>query len=235
MESISMYTSVRNLYERFAKGRRYWGERLSNIVRSDAIGGIEWIVTIMIHSLHIVTLSGWLKIIFDPSFERADNNEARWVRERKRRDNIIDFYVALQFLILQYVLWVPKNPGLLSFLFGSYFLFEIILNLSSIIFVGKLKNVYPPTSSIERSLLLFAINVLEVITIFAVFYRIGFGFEPFVALFYSVLVFGTVGYPPQDAIFYGRTIVAAQVVVDFALLAIFLGAFVGNLRALRRD
>jgi hypothetical protein len=44
------------------------------------------------------------------------------------------------------------------------------------------------------------------------------------ALFNSLLVFGTIGYPKK-----AQVIVGAQIVIDFALLAIFLARFVGRL------
>ena len=206
------------------QGARYWRTRLDELIRSDQISGLEKIVVICIHCLHLATISGWIKVCLDPTTATPTAEQRRW------RDRAIEIYVVVEWLVLLLILWVPNHVPNYLVAISGLILFEILLNLSNIIFVGKLDRIYPPTISVERSLLLFGINVLQVIMIFAIFYRAKLGLPPKEAAVTSTLVFGTVGYPEK-----GDYVVAAQIISDFALLAIFLSAFVGNLASLRRS
>jgi hypothetical protein len=204
-------------------GFRNWHERIGRLVASSDISGLEKVVVVCVHFLHVCTGSGWLKFCLDPT------TQSPTLEQMRPRDRAIELYVLFECLVLAGILWLPDKIHWYEVAVAAFILFEILLNLSSIIFVGKLKDVYPPTHSIERSVLLFGVNVLQVIMIFAIFYRAAFGLPPSEAAVNSALVFGTVGYPSP-----GGYVVAVQVIVDFVLLAIFLGTFVGNLGALRR-
>ncbi len=202
----------------FSAGVRHWRAILDALVVSKKIGGLEKAVVVIIHCLHLITLSGWIKVALDPTTEKPTPEE------RRSRDRAIEIYVLLGWGVLGVILWVPDKVATYQAIIAGFILFEILLNISSIVFAGKLETAYPPTPSAERSLILFGVNVLQVITIFAIFYRVKLGSTAAVAAFNSTLVFGTVGYPLD-----GGYLVACQIIVDFILVAVFLGAFVGNL------
>jgi predicted branched-subunit amino acid permease len=64
-----------------------------------------------------------------------------------------------------------------------------------------------------------------VVLSFAIFYRLQLPHLPAPdALFKTLLVFGTIGYPLG-----AEVIVALQIAIDFLLLAVFLAVFVGGL------
>ena len=79
----------------------------------------------------------------------------------------------------------------------------------------------------------FMLNVLHVVLIFAIFYRLWVpGLKYGDALVDALLVFGTVSLPQEQK---ARSVGAIQVATDFMLLAVFLAHFVGGLgRAMRR-
>jgi hypothetical protein len=209
-------------------GLLHWKRQACEIYASREIGGLEKVVVFLIHILHILTLSGWIKIALDPPIDRPTASE------RRTRNKAIELYVILEFLVLATILWFSGDVQQYQCWVAAFILFEILLNLASIVFVGKLPNIYPATSSIERSLILFGINILQVIMTFAIFYRAQFGILPEKAVLISMLVFGTLGSPSIGDDFSGAHIVEAQVVVDFAMIAIFLSAYVGRLGAFRR-
>jgi antitoxin HicB len=211
---------------RLKAGYDDWLKKLNTLYKKREIGGVEKFVVLAIHFLHITTISGWIKIILDPI---SDNPT---VEDRRRRDRTIEFYVVFELVALQLLLWWPGGFVISRCVIAIYVLYEIFLNLSSIVFVGKF-DVYPPTVSIERSLLLFGFNAIQVITIFAIFYWVYFDFSPYMAFIEATLVFGTVGHPLGNDLA-GGELVALQIMADFVLLAVFLGAFVGSLSAFKR-
>src|SRR6516162_434880 len=82
-------------------------------------------------------------------------------------------------------------------------------------------------ASNERTLLLFLLNIVQVVLAFAILYRLtlpNLNLNPWKALFKSLLVFGTIGYPEG-----AELIVGIQIATDFVLLAVFLAFFVGRL------
>jgi hypothetical protein len=99
---------------------------------------------------------------------------------------------------------------------------SIIIILLNVLFLTKL---FGPVASPERTLILFMFNVIQVVLIFAIFYRLQLrGSGAGDALVAALLVFGTVGFP-EDA----KPIAGFQVAIDFMLLAVFLAHFVGGL------
>ena len=93
-----------------------------------------------------------------------------------------------------------------------------------------LKKLLGPPASDERSLLLFFLNVIQVVLSFAIFYRCKLSISVGKALFKTLLVFGTIG-----SVDGAETIVGFQIATDFLLLAVFLAFFVGNLGRGRSD
>jgi hypothetical protein len=97
-------------------------------------------------------------------------------------------------------------------------------------FLSKLEFVATPKSP-ERSLLLFILNVAELLIAFAIFYRVWFGLRVGEAIVNAILVFGTVGYFKDkiaDRMVDTSALVAGQILLDFLLLAIFLATLIGR-------
>jgi hypothetical protein len=213
------------------KGAEEWSKKLRSIKDTKEIRGLEWLFALSIHFLHIITVSGWIKLAYDPLVQPTDKPDEE---ELACRNRVIETWVLTELLVLLLLIALPAPISCWRIIGASYFLFEIMLNLSSIIFVGKLPGVYPPTPSVERSLLLFGFNVLQVILIFAVFYRAAFGFEASEAIFQAAFVLGTIDHPK---IMVGNPwwwLVVFQILTDLMFLAVFLGAYVGNLGAFKR-
>jgi hypothetical protein len=209
-------------------GLAHWKKQAGSIAASTEIEGLEKAVVFLIHLFHLMTVSGWIKIVLDSTAERPTRAD-RYIRNRA-----IELFILLEVIVICVIIFIPQHVESYQVLIATFILFEILLNLSSVIFVGKLHNVYPPTASIERSLILFAVNILQVILIFGIFYRASLGLSFEQAVFASITVFGTLGHPSLRVDFTGAGIVEFQVVVDFALIAIFLAAYVGKLGAYRR-
>jgi len=158
-------------------------------------------------------------------------------RRRVWRDSTVDGYCVLQLLILLGIFLRSERPVLNSVL-GWYIIFEIYLNLLSILFLPPQREIGPPTpadepsavnepsTSPERSILLLFINVVQLVLAYAVFYRGVLHVPRSSAFLYAVLVFGTVGHPPLSET--PPWLVASQVCLDFILVAAVLGSFVGQ-------
>jgi uncharacterized protein with PQ loop repeat len=217
------------------KGFQGWKSRLTTIRKTNEIRGLEWLFALSVHFLHVFTLSGWIKFRFDPLQHPPPEEELAF------RNKVIEAWVIFELLVLLWVTFYLPPIGSFRIAVAIYLLYEILLNLCSIIFVGKLQGVgsasptvYPPTSSIERSLLLFGFNIIQIILIFAIFYRSIFNFTPKRAIFESALVLGTIGHPELDPASHWWWVVTLQILTDLVLLVVFLAAFVGNLGAFKR-
>ena len=107
-----------------------------------------------------------------------------------------------------------------------YLLASTVVVLFNVLFLTKLSFIGPVASN-ERTLLLFLLNIVQVVLAFAILYRLtlpNLNLNPWKALFKSLLVFGTIGYPEG-----AELIVGIQIATDFVLLAVFLAFFVGRL------
>jgi hypothetical protein len=106
-----------------------------------------------------------------------------------------------------------------------YFLVSIIVYLLNVVLLDH--KVFGEVRSPERSLILFILNVAQVVLIFAIFYRSKLpDLGALDALVVALLVFGTVTLPNEAV---AEPIAAIQVAADFMLLAVFLAHFVGGL------
>jgi hypothetical protein len=113
-----------------------------------------------------------------------------------------------------------------------YFLFEMFSYRFKTVL---LENLTGPPVSVERSLLLFILNALEVTLAFALFYRLAgipTATTAMDAINQSISVFGTLD-SPKDAS--GKAvatgIVAIQLILDFLLVAIFLSVIIGRMQS----
>ncbi len=151
---------------------------------------------------------------------------------RPWRSCVIDSYCVAELLVLL-VLLVGDHGARVEQAIAAYVLFEIYLNLFNIIFIGKYPAINAPPASIERSILLLFLNVLQVVVAFAVFYEHAFTLAPVDAFFNAVLVLGTIGYPPAAGGWCGL-LVSLQVFMDLVLLVLLFSAFVGQVGLFRR-
>jgi hypothetical protein len=210
------------------KGAEEWWNNLKAIKNTTQIRGLEWLFALSIHFLHIITISGGIKLALDPLTWPQDEEELAC------RNRAIEAWVIFEFLALLILVVLPSPISCWRIIASSYLLFEIVLNLCSIIFVGKLSSVYPPTSSIERSLLLFGFNVVQIILIFSLFYRAAFELGASDAILQAAFVFGTIDHPKVDVTNPFWWLIPFQILTDLLLLAVFLGAYVGSLGAFKR-
>jgi hypothetical protein len=146
---------------------------------------------------------------------------------RRIRDNFIDGYCIAQTLTLLGLLSVSPDT-LWPVFVAAYVLFELGLVLLNIFFVGKFSELQAQPASIERSILLLLLNLVDVVLIFSVFYRHALGLDATTAVFQSTLVLGTVGYPDKLQ-FKARLVVSLQIMVDLVLSLLLLSSFVGQL------
>jgi hypothetical protein len=77
--------------------------------------------------------------------------------------------------------------------------------------------------SAERSLILFMCNVIQIVFMFAIWYQLEAALDRREALFYSLIVLATLGFPDR-----ARFVVELQIATDFILLAVFLARLVGK-------
>ena len=146
------------------------------------------------------------------------------------RDNVIDGYCVFQLLLLLVLL--PSGFGtVVNSVITGYVLFEIYLNLLNIVFIGKIRAINAPPASVERSILLLLLNVLEVVIAFAVLYRDWLKLSTVEAFFKATLVLGTIGYPEASG--WWVLLVALQVLLDFVLVVLLLGSFAGRVGLFR--
>jgi hypothetical protein len=85
-----------------------------------------------------------------------------------------------------------------------------------------LQRAFAPIKSPQRSLLLFICNVVQIVFMFATWYRLCEVPDP---LLKSILTFATISYADK------MPVAIAQIATDFLLLAIFLGFVIGQFGA----
>lgn len=185
--------------------------------RDRPVHGLELIFDTLLLGLRCFSISYWIKTLLpDPTDSR-----------RTIGDNAVDGYCVVQLITLLILLLFGLGPVADSVIAG-YVLFDIYLNLFNIVFIGKITAINAPPVSIERSILLLFINVLDVIFAFALVYRDWFGLSTPDAIFKAILVFGTIGYPAA-AVGSWVFLVSLQVLLDFVLIALLFGSFVGQM------
>jgi hypothetical protein len=134
---------------------------------------------------------------------------------KEKRKWLPDVYVVVVTVLLGILLACFPNVGI-----AIYFLASIIVYLLNVVVLDH--KVFGAPRSPERSLILFILNIAQVVLIFAIFYNsLGVSKPPLVE---ALLVFGTINFPPE-----APSMAAFQVAIDFMLLAVFLAHFVGGL------
>lgn len=184
------------------------------------IHGLELLWDTALLILRFASASYWLR-----SRLPSSNDPRRFVR-----NNAIDAYCVFQFFVLLMLLPTCFGRAVDSVIVG-YVLFEIYLNVLNIVFIGKIRAVNAPPASVERSILLLLLNVLEVLFAFAVLYRDWLQLSTVDAFFKATLVLGTIGYPEAP----GRWVllIALQVLLDLVLVVLLLSSFAGQVGLFR--
>jgi hypothetical protein len=180
---------------------------LQEILTSEETRGIEGIFGAIIYCLKYLFPAEWILILLSRD------------RSHPFRYRAIDLYVIGTTVLSMGFLYWDYAP-LPSALVASYFLVGTIVNMANVVFLTKL---FGPPISNERTLLLFILNVAQLVVTYAIWYRFMLGLQADKAFFNAMLVFGTIGYP-QGA----DLIVGFQIGTDFFLLAIFLAFILSN-------
>ena len=193
-------------------GLEEWWDDLRGIRAATELHGIEKLFDWVIYFLMIFTPLKPVQFL--------------WGRRDQGPPQLPDWYVVGVTIVLIFLLYsLPQC----SFWIACYLLTSLIVVLLNVLFLTKH---FGPVLSYERSLLLFMLNVGQVVLIFAIFYRWNLpSLDACNALFYTLLVFGTIGYHSDAA----KTIVGFQIGIDFLLLAVFLAHFVGRLGTTREE
>ena len=212
-----------------------WRRKIYDLWKADEIHGIELVFDTCLLALRYISVSYWSKEVLLKWY--LDRRGILVHRSRRIwRDNLIDIYCLLQLFALWAILFRLHWPEL-GWLVATYILFEMYLNLFSIFFLPRQKEIGPPkpcdspaavnepSTSVERSILLLFVNVLQIALAFGIFYNKSIlGLTPSEALSSAVLVFGTVGLPSGAP----PLLVALQIFLDFLLVASILASFVGQ-------
>jgi hypothetical protein len=103
-----------------------------------------------------------------------------------------------------------------------YFAISTIITLLQVVFLSK---VIGDVESPERSLFLFMCNAAQFVFMFASWYQLVGAYTGDEALFYSMLVLSTAGYPQNVP-----KIVELQITSDLVLVAVFLAHILGKIR-----
>jgi hypothetical protein len=223
-------------------------EQLKDIREATNLRGLLRWFDIAVVALRQISISYRLKEVWLNHY--LDKREIGKLRDRREtRDLWIDLYSIVQLAILTAVLsacptYVPwsglgalRSWILLALEFVAlYVLFEIYLNLFSIIFVPSrqylgpprpedTRNINEPSSSKNRSVLLFLVNVLQVCLVFGSFYLpFGHKMGAFKAFGSAVLLLGTVAIPECMPIW----LIAGQVLLNFVLVATLFATLIGR-------
>lgn len=192
------------------------GKEIKTLWDKGRVHGLELVVDTTLLVFTYLSISFWLRTVL-PS-----PHDAR----RIVRDNTIDAYCFAQLVVLSLLLVGQCGPIVDSVIAG-YILFEIYLSLLNIVFIGKFREINAPPASVERSILLLLLNIVQIILAFGILYRDWLGLSRLDGIFKAILVLGTIGYP--DAPGSLVLIVVLQVFLDVLLFVLVLSSFVGQL------
>jgi hypothetical protein len=194
----------------FLNGLTEWRGDLRRIYATDEVRGIEKAFDLLIFAVQVVILSQIAQFF--------------WGRRDQGPWWFIDVYVPAATVILMGLLGCSDYFPRVSAIVALYLLASTIVVLFNVLFIGKLSFIWSVASN-ERTLLLFMLNVIQVVLAFAIFYRWSLpNLSTWDALFKALLVFATIAYPNGS-----EAIAGSQIAIDFLLLAVFLSFFVGNL------
>ena len=171
-------------------------------------------------------------LIIHLAWDRSDG-------QRHRRDTIVDASIITECLIILILLeFTPDIFPLLTIANGlaAYLLICLYVGLLNILFFTEFRSIDKESTSVARSLILLAVNALQVTFTFAMFYREWLHLDPSSALFGSFLVMGTIGTPALSASS-NLFLIPLQIGANITLLAFTLSVLAGNIKMvfLKRD
>jgi hypothetical protein len=189
-----------------------WRDYVAGFSKIDRGGleGIEWLTARFLYALWVPTLAFWLRIFLSKYFREA---------------LIVEVYVAAS-VAVTFVAWLLMANCWWAIL-CSWFLFSTVVVLLHVVLLSK---IFGDVQSVERSLILFICNVVQLVFTFSIWYELTH-LPKGKALFSAILVFATLGYPKEAP----TLLVGIQIATDFLLLAIFLAHIVGRVGYQRRD
>jgi putative membrane protein len=158
------------------------------------------------------------------------SKNSRIEKNQNEQDIFVIIFFGVLLLILCKFTSFLQNYKTFVFLLLAWRVLEILAYQSSII----VENV----ASVPRSIVLFLINLFEVISIFAILYLIygAIGYckykaiqKPFEALYFSILTISTAGSGDIIPInSYGKNLVFFETVIGILLLVIFFGVLISS-------
>jgi hypothetical protein len=178
----------------------------------ERLGGIEREVASVLYVLSYAQLSYYLS--HNRIVDRL--SDQMWSKAANRT---IELYVIACLVITAINWW--RGPWLLVTVACSYFTVSTIITFLQVLFLRK---IFGDVESPERSLILFFCNVAQIVFMFAAWYVLVGSYSKENALFYSMLVLVTAGYPTDVGL-----IVGLQIATDLVLLAVFLAYILGKL------
>jgi|SRR6266446_6931272 len=191
------------------------------------VHGIEWFFVAALLFSRLFSVAYWFRKHKLPSAHGAD---------RTRRDNFIDCYCLLQtFVLIAASLSFASNSiflSLISTVLAAYILFEILLTLLNIVFVGKFPELQAPPASIERSIILLFLNLVQIVMIFGIFYAYFLRLPIGRALLEATLVLGTIGYPKCSGS--AQLIIGIQIFSDLIIILLLVSVFASQVGLFRR-
>jgi hypothetical protein len=221
-----------------------WGRQIRSLwSRESEVQGLLRIFDTGLLILRFISVSYWLKDVFCAGRNATEDSPAEDPqRVRLRRDNMTELYCVGQLLLL--LISAGFSSLWVSAILALYVVFEVYLNLLSILFIPRRETIGPkksrerpsainePSTSVERNLLLVFVNVVQVLVAFAIFYRyltptVNFGR----ALLEAILVFGTVGYSERPE---RGFLIAVQILLDFVLIVAIVGSFESQVKPLTK-
>jgi hypothetical protein len=195
----------------FIDGLVEWCSDLVKIYRTNEVRGLEKIFDLVIFALMIATISQLLQFFF-------------WGRRDRAPGWFVDTYVFVAIVVLICFLFWPNRLSGVSAFVACYLLASTLVVLFNVLFLAKLSFIGSVASN-ERTLLLFLLNIAQAVLTFAILYGLTLpNLTAWEAIFKSLLVFGTIGYPRGADL-----IVGIQIATNFVLLAVFLSFVVGRL------
>jgi hypothetical protein len=185
----------------FRQGLRDWYAGFGKI--SGETKGIERYTDYLLYGLTLFLVSNWMQI--------------GWGSKDKPASRLIEAWVSFG-VIITLAAYCTKYRWLA--VLSSYCAVSTMTVLLGVVF---LRRVFGDPESFERSLVLFMLNVLQIVLMYGTWYGLG-EYKDEGGLLQSVLTFATISYADRMP-----NLAMLQIATNFMLLAIFLAYLVGKL------
>ena len=208
---------------RFKQAHEMWRDHLTLALSEKSIYGTEKATIVICFFLQSASLYSLLFRVFRPSEDRA-------------RRLLSELYIFVWLAILIAFLVYVREMRLLAVAGAAYYTCELTVNVCAIFFGGKLE-FREPTSSIERSLIFFVVDLFQIIISFAIFYaQLSPSWTPLQAFTKSLMLFATVQNPIEGLTNspLAVSLVTVHVALNFIFFVLFIAAYTGRIAALER-